>query len=137
MLNAHTLAISKCIRIMKIRRVIRMVIRNFQTTISGHQAYGLMLGLSLLNPLNYIPIHRVTLTSPGVVPTIYKNQAVWFNVLPNKWGKIELGTVIWFETPKSQGNSLISRVVGLPGDTVELKSGLVYQREKCRQPQNS
>ena len=86
----------------------------------------LLLGLIAFNPFNYLPERYVTLSSPAMVPTIFKNQAFLFVTGHSRWGKIDRGVVIWYKTSKSQGSSLVSRVVGLPGDVVEVKRGLVY-----------
>ena len=55
---------------------------------------------------------------------IMVNKAVYYFQDPRR------GDVIVFRSPRSPDSDLIKRVIGLPGDTVEIKDGAVYVNQK-------
>jgi len=50
--------------------------------------------------------------------------------LVRSWGNIERGDVIVFRFPIDRDKDFIKRVVGLPGDKVELKNTIIYINDK-------
>ena len=63
-------------------------------------------------------------------PTLYENHYLIINKLAYKIGDEERGDIIVFEseleTEDGDKKLLIKRIVGLPGETVEVKDGAVY-----------
>jgi len=54
------------------------------------------------------------------------NKLVYYNWKSVSWGHIERGDVVVFWYPKDPEKSYVKRVIGLPGDTVELRNGIVF-----------
>jgi signal peptidase I len=54
------------------------------------------------------------------------NKLVYYKWMNVSWGHIERGDIVVFWYPKDPEKSFVKRVIGLPGDTVELRNGVVY-----------
>ena len=72
--------------------------------------------------------------SPSMVPTLQVHDRVLVNKLSYSLHPIHRGDVVVFERPPGETDpkvkDLIKRVVGLPGDTLESKDGVVYVNDK-------
>ncbi|MGQ0824379.1 MAG: signal peptidase I [Actinomycetota bacterium] len=73
--------------------------------------------------------------SDSMVPTLQKNDRVLVNKLSYKMHDVHRGDIVVFKAPRDEnGNSvaqdgikdLVKRVVGLPGDQLEARDGVVY-----------
>lgn len=58
-------------------------------------------------------------------PNFYEGQHVVVNKAVYFWSEPERGDVIIFDAPDSE-DDYIKRIIGLPGDTVEIRNGLVF-----------
>ncbi len=54
------------------------------------------------------------------------NKLVYYRIQSVRWGHIERGDIVVFWFPNDPDKSYVKRVIGLPGETVEIKSGRVY-----------
>jgi len=73
----------------------------------------------------YQPV-RVEGTS--MMPTLENEERIFINKFVYKFGiePIERGDMVVFWFPKDPSKSYIKRVIGVPGDTVEVRDGTVY-----------
>ena len=64
-------------------------------------------------------------------PTIEEHDYLLVNKIAYKFKKIKFGDIIVFEsqlkTEEGKNKQLIKRVIGLPGDVLEIKDGVVYR----------
>jgi signal peptidase I len=70
---------------------------------------------------NYIP-------SPSMEPTLHVSDRIIVDKLSLRWRPLERGELVVFHPPleNRQGERWIKRVIGLPGETVEILNGKVY-----------
>ena len=59
-------------------------------------------------------------------PNFHDGQFLLINKLAYKLGEPQRGDVIVFRYPRDPSRDFIKRVIGLPGETVEVRSGQVY-----------
>ncbi len=59
-------------------------------------------------------------------PNFHNGQYLLVNKLSYKIGKVERNDVIIFHFPLDETKNYIKRVIGLPGETVQIKDGQVY-----------
>ncbi|HEX9961624.1 MAG TPA: signal peptidase I [Pyrinomonadaceae bacterium] len=63
------------------------------------------------------------------------NKLVYYKIGSVSWGHIERGDIVVFWYPKEPDKSYVKRVIGLPGETVEVRNGVVYiNDEEMREP---
>jgi signal peptidase I len=63
---------------------------------------------------------------PSMLPNFETGQWVLVNKLVYKFHEPQRGDVIIFRSPHDSTKNLIKRVIGFPGESVELKNGTVY-----------
>ncbi len=63
---------------------------------------------------------------PSMEPNFWEGQRLLVNKVVYKIHKPERGDVIIFRPPNNQRESFIKRIIGLPGESVEIKEGAVY-----------
>ncbi len=54
------------------------------------------------------------------------NKLVYYKFKSVDWGHFERGDIVVFWYPRDPDKSYVKRVIGLPGETVELKNGIVF-----------
>jgi signal peptidase I len=64
--------------------------------------------------------------SGSMVPTLEVWDRVLINKLTYRFTEPERGDIVLFESPDGAEEPLIKRVVGLPGETLELRDGVLF-----------
>jgi len=59
-------------------------------------------------------------------PTLQDDQYLVVSKLSYRLGNPQRGDIVVFEDPHAVGRKLIKRVIGLPGETIEIQRGVVY-----------
>ena len=54
------------------------------------------------------------------------NKLVYYKIQGVSWGHLERGDIVVFWFPKEPDKSYVKRIIGLPGETVEVRNGLVF-----------
>jgi signal peptidase I len=70
--------------------------------------------------------------TPSMVPTIQPWDRLFVEKITHRFKGLERGEVIVFAPPKQSRleDDLIKRLIGLPGDTVEIRAGKVYVNDE-------
>lgn len=74
-------------------------------------------------------IGRVRVENVSMQPTLYADEFLLVNKFAYRWGNVDHGDVVVFHYPLDPTQDYIKRVIGLPGDMVEVKNGTVYVNE--------
>jgi signal peptidase I len=75
-------------------------------------------------------IQSVLVIGPSMEPTVESSQRLLINKIEYVVHAPQRGDIIVFEPPNKQQPDYIKRVIGLPGDMVEVRSGHVYVNGK-------
>ena len=80
-------------------------------------------------------LQQFYISGPSMETTLFQPNRVLVNKLSYRFGDIDRGDVVVFDRVTSNGQSvqhddLIKRVIGLPGETVRIKTCVVYVNDK-------
>jgi signal peptidase I len=85
----------------------------------------LVLSVVLFVSINIISA-RIRVDGASMEPTLFSGEYVVVNRLSYRLGSPQRGDIIVFHFPRDPKEEYIKRVIGLPGDVVEVQNGLVY-----------
>lgn len=84
----------------------------------------LLLAVVLFLGINAISA-RVRVDGYSMLPTLEDGEFVLVSKLNYRFGTVERGDIVVFHHPMNPAQELIKRVIGLPGDNVLVKDGIV------------
>lgn len=95
--------------------------------VSGPSLFREVVETALLAAITFLVINavvgRVSLDGPSMLPTLHNGEYVMVSRLEYKLHPPERGDVIVFALPEGMR---IKRVIGLPGETIEIRRGQVF-----------
>jgi signal peptidase I len=74
----------------------------------------------------------VVVEGTSMLPTLHEgerlivNKLIYYKIKGYSWGHLERGDVVVFWYPRDPDKNYVKRIIGLPGDTVEVRNGIVY-----------
>lgn len=84
----------------------------------------------LLTVVIFVVINTLTgrfrIEGPSMRPTLYEGQYLIINKIEYKLHPPRRGDIVVFHHPEIPNRDLIKRVIGLPGEMVEMRQGRVY-----------
>lgn len=92
----------------------------------------IILIVSILLLLGVFVAQPVVVEGTSMLPQLHDGERllvdklVYYKIKSFSWGHIERGDVIVFWYPRDPDKSYVKRVIGLPGETVEVRNGVVY-----------
>ncbi len=79
--------------------------------------------------------YGVQVPKPAMIKVLGSTVPFFETRLVNAWGGIERGDIVVFRFPGDRSKDYIKRVIGLPGDTVELREKVIHVNgEKWEDP---
>src|SRR4030042_765866 len=85
----------------------------------------LILSLILFVTINVVSA-RIRVDGESMEPTLLSGEYVMVNRLSYRFGSPQRGDIIIFHPPLNPSEEYVKRVIGLPGDEVEVKNKVVY-----------
>ena len=86
---------------------------------------ALVLAVILFVGINAVSV-RIRVDGSSMEPTLHSGAYVLVNKLSYRLGQPTYGDIIVFYYPRDPGQEYIKRVIGLPGDQLEVVDGKVY-----------
>ena len=71
-----------------------------------------------------VTIQNYFVQGPSMEPNYWQNERIWVNKLEYKFGAPQTGDIIVFQPPIQSSKPFIKRIIGMPGETVEIKNGV-------------
>lgn len=91
--------------------------------------FALIIGVSFVLVFGFVrPVVAapVYIDSGSMIPTLQIYDRLLINKLSDDFSEPERGDIVLFEDPSGGPTPLIKRVIGLPGETLEFRSGELY-----------
>lgn len=94
-----------------------------------HIAIAVAIGLIIVN----FVIQRTIVDGQSMEPTLQNNDNLWVEKITPKLDKLKFGDIVIVNVPEKVGkerNPLIKRVIGVEGDSIEIRGGKVFLNGK-------
>jgi len=85
-----------------------------------------VISLAIIIPIRYYLIQPFFVRGASMTPNFDNGQYLVVNEINYRFEKPERGQVIIFKYPLNPSQYYIKRIIGLPGETVEIKNGQVF-----------
>lgn len=82
--------------------------------------------IALAIVVNNVVILKTVITSGSMRPTMEIDEHVIANRLAYLFSEPQRGDMVFFANPDDETETYVKRIIGLPGDKVEIKKGKVY-----------
>jgi signal peptidase I len=106
-----------------------MIVRKRRGAVSafGLKAYLIGASISAVSLFFICQVYQpVKIEGNSMTPLLSDHEAIVINKLVYHFEPIHRGDVVVFRHPLDATKSFIKRIVGLPGETVQIRQGLVY-----------
>ena len=89
-----------------------------------------VISLVIIVPIRYFLIQPFYVKGASMEPNFYEHEYLIINEIVYRLSEPKRGDIIVFRYPKNPQEYFIKRVIGLPGETIELKEGAIYIKSK-------
>lgn len=85
-----------------------------------------LIALAIVVPVRYFLVQPFYVKGASMEPNFHDHEYLIIDEITYRLGKPERGDVVVFKYPRNPKQFYIKRVVGLPGETVNIEDGSVY-----------
>ena len=89
-----------------------------------------LISLAIILPIRMYLVQPFYVEGASMEPNFFQNEYLIINEISYRFEEPVRGEVIIFKNPKDTKTYFIKRVIGLPGETVEVQSGKVFINNK-------
>lgn len=86
----------------------------------------LVVALAIFFIIYFFLFRPFQVNGESMYPNYHNNEYILTNLIAMHLTSLNRGQVVVFESPTDEEKDFIKRIIGLPGDTVMVKDGLVY-----------
>lgn len=88
----------------------------------------IVITLLIMVPINIFALDNRTVPTGSMIPTIKPGDRLFVDTLSYRFRDLERGDIVVFSPPAGLDitDDLIKRLIGLPGDTIEIKNGQLF-----------
>lgn len=83
------------------------------------------IALAIIIPVRYFLIQPFVVKGASMEPNFYDNEYLIVDELTYRFREPERGEVVVFHPPKNDAQYYIKRVIGLPGEEIEIRNGKI------------
>ena len=90
-----------------------------------------VISLVIIIPVRYFLIQPFYVKGASMEPTFYDHEYLIINEISYRFNEPERGDVVVYKYPRDPKQYFIKRIIGLPGETMEIKDGeiFIYNKE--------
>lgn len=86
----------------------------------------ILIAFIIVAPIRYFLFQPFIVSGDSMVPNFHSGDYLIVNEISYRFSKPQRGDVVVFDFPLQLSERFIKRVIGLPGETVQIKDGNVY-----------
>jgi len=84
-----------------------------------------LIAIAIVIPIRYFLFQPFFVRGASMEPNFQSGEYLLIDEISYRFHEPERGEVVVFHYPKDPSNFFIKRIIGLPGETVEIKDGLI------------
>jgi len=94
-----------------------------------------IIALVIVIPIRYFLFQPFIVKGDSMVPNFHSGDYLIIDEISYRFSEPKRGEVIVFKYPENPSQKFIKRIIGVPGETVEVKDGQVLLYDKDNNPQ--